>query len=101
MIIFNPPYLPSSELVKQNEDKLKIDHSWDGGTKGYDVFSRFLKDVKDFMDPNSCVVYYISSSQINLEDLSKIIDKNGFASQILNKKHVFFEDIILNKLTLV
>jgi len=101
LILFNPPYLPSSELVEQNERKAPIDHSWDGGKGGYEVFSRFLEDVKDFMDHDDCVIYYISSSRVDLDNLSKLIDKNGFSGQVLNRKHAFFEDIILNKLTLV
>ena len=101
VIIFNPPYLPSLELVKLKERKAPIDRSWDGGTRGYDVFSRFLEDIKDFMDPNDCLIYYISSSRVNLEELSNLIDSKGFTNQELNKKHLFFEDIILNKLTLV
>jgi release factor glutamine methyltransferase len=101
IIVFNPPYLPSSELVEQNEKKAPIDRSWNGGVKGYEIFSRFLEEVKDFMVPNDCAIYYISSSRVDLEKLSKVIDKNGFSNQVLNKKHLFFEDIILNKLTLV
>lgn len=100
-IIFNPPYLPSSELVEQSERKTTIDHSWDGGTRGYEVFSSFLEEVKDFMNPEGCSIYYISSSRVDLENLSTIIEKNEFLNQILDKKHVFFEDIVLNKLTLV
>ncbi|MCP4764419.1 MAG: hypothetical protein GY870_21775, partial [archaeon] len=71
------------------------------GPKGFEVFSRFLIDVKDFMNPEGCSIYYISSSRVNLDELNRIIEKNGFLNIILNKKHVFFEDIILNKLTLV
>ena len=101
IIIFNPPYLPSSELVEQNEEKKAIDRSWNGGTKGVEIFSRFLEDVKEFMHPKGCSIYYISSSRVNLEELSDIIEKNGFSNMVINKKHVFFEDIILNKLNLL
>ena len=101
IIIFNPPYLPSSELVEQEEKKAPIDHSWNGGTNGYEVFTNFLKDVKEFMHPKGCSIYYISSSRVDLMDLNSIIEKNGFTNIILDKKHVFFEDIILNKLILV
>ena len=101
IIIFNPPYLPSSELVEQEEKKVPIDHSWNGGTNGYEVFTNFLKDVKEFMHPKGCSIYYISSSRVDLMDLNSIIEKNGFTNIILDKKHVFFEEIILNKLILV
>jgi len=101
VITFNPPYLPSSELTEQNERKAIIDHGWDGGKRGYEVFLCFLEEVKDFMDPNDCLIYYISSSRVNLEELSNLIDSKGFTNKELNKKHIFFEDIILNKLTLI
>ena len=83
-----------------NEEKEPIDHSWDGGPKGYEVFSRFLVEVKDYMNLENCSIYYISSSRVNLPELDNLIEKKGYKNQILNKKHVFFEDIILNKLTL-
>jgi len=101
MIIFNPPYLPSSELVERNEKKIPIDHSWNGGPKGHEVFSHFLEEVKDFMHPKGCSIYYISSSRVNLDELHDIIEKNGFSNMVINKNHVFFEDIILNKLNLL
>ena len=101
IITFNPPYLPSSELVERNEKKIHIDHSWNGGPKGHEVFSRFLEEVKDFMHPKGCSIYYISSSRVKLDELHKIIEKNGFSNMVINKKHVFFEDIILNKLNLL
>ncbi|MBN1215033.1 MAG: methyltransferase domain-containing protein [Candidatus Lokiarchaeota archaeon] len=100
IIFFNPPYLPliSNSEYKKNEN----DFCWDGGKGGIELFIRFLKDVKNFLniDNKSCV-YYISSSNADQRELNKIIKDKGFKSSIIEKKHIFFEDILLNKLVLV
>ena len=97
IIVFNPPYLPSSKLIDNKEIKTNIDYSWNGGKKGIEVFLRFLDEVKVFLK-KKFHIYYISSSRTNLQELNKFILQKGFKNKILNKKHLFFEDIILNRL---
>ncbi len=99
IIVFNPPYLPSSKLIDDLQTRKKIDRSWDGGQKGYEVFLVFLNRVKDYLNlKQKCYIYYISSSVINIEALNKKIEEKGYKNKILNKKHIFFEDIFLNRL---
>ena len=43
-------------------------------------------------------IYYITSSKTNLKELNKIIKNLGYISETVDKKHIFFEDIILNRL---
>ena len=107
IIIFNPPYLPSSQIITESINKTKIDYSWDGGRKGIEVFMRFLHDVKDFIKEDS-YIYYVSSSMSDLEQLNEfIIQLNehilglGFKNEVLKKKHVFFEDIFLNRIKVI
>jgi len=97
IIVFNPPYLPSSELINDSINKAKIDYSWDGGKKGYEIIIKFLENVNKFIKKDS-YMYYISSSKSNLNKLVDYIVEKGFKNQILEKKHIFFEDIILNRL---
>ncbi len=99
-IIFNPPYLPSSNIIIESSNKTKIDHSWDGGQKGIEIFMKFLSEVKDFIK-NSSYIYYISSSRSELDELNEYIVKSGFKNEILVKKHIFFEDIILNRIRMI
>jgi HemK-related putative methylase len=98
IIIFNPPYLPSFD-INEKISKSKQDYSWNGGPKGYELLKKFLKDAPLYLrkNSNSCI-YYISSTRMDLDLLSKFIQKRGFKNKILRKKHFFFEDIILNKL---
>ncbi len=100
VMIFNPPYLPSSPLIDKSSNKKKIDYSWDGGKRGFEIFIKFLDDVKKFLKKKS-FIYYISSSRTNLEQLNNYILKRNFKNETLEKKHIFFEDIILNKLETV
>jgi release factor glutamine methyltransferase len=93
IIIFNPPYLPS---IKNSTIR---DSAWNGGEKGYEVIIKFLESVKDYLIPEDrSYVYFICSSNTNLEELNKFIEQKGFIQKIVSKKHIFFEDIFLNRL---
>ncbi len=100
IIIFNPPYLPSSELINQSNNKKKIDYSWNGGLKGYEVLIRFLKHAKNYLSfKKPHIIYCITSSRTDLRELNKIISDLGYVNEIVEKRHIFFEDILLNKLS--
>ncbi len=101
VIIFNPPYLPSSNIIQKNKIKKKIDYSWDGGELGFETFLRFLDEAKIFLNLNSnSRIYYVSSSRIDLNLLNELISKKGYERTYLNKIHIFLEDIYLNRLEL-
>jgi release factor glutamine methyltransferase len=98
IIIFNPPYLPSSHLVKEKE-KQTIDYSWDGGTKGYEVLVNFIKSAFSFLNlKKEHYIYCITSSRTNLKVLNRRITQFGYKNEIVKEKHLFFEKIYLNRL---
>ncbi len=97
IIVFNPPYLPSLLQLENKKVKPNIDYSWDGGHKGYNVLLKFFDEVRDFAKKNS-YIFFISSSRTNLIEFDDFIRKKGFKNEILKKKHIFFEDIILNRI---
>ena len=97
VVIFNPPYLPSSNLISRVYSKEKIDYSWNGGKKGIETILKFLDQVSLFIN-NNFYVYFISSSRADLKELNEQILKKGFKNRIIEKKHIFFEDIMLNRL---
>ena len=97
IIIFNPPYLPSIERI----EKKSSDHSWDGGIDGLKVLSEFFSQVKIYLNrQKKCYVYYICSSKTNLDELYKLIKEKGFKNKVLMNRHIFFEDIFLNRAVL-
>lgn len=101
VIIFNPPYLPSFEFKRTTDKITKKDLSWDGGFNGFEIFLRFLKNSKDYIKLiTSSRIYYVISSRTDLKKIYSLIKNNGFKNTILEKRHIFMEDIFLNRLEL-
>jgi len=99
IIVFNPPYLPSSPLITNKKIKKKIDFSWDGGIGGSKLLLDFFKEARDFLSLKAHYIYFLSSSRTNLDELDKYIRDLGFKNEIVGRKHIFFEDIFLNRIT--
>lgn len=97
VVIFNPPYLPSSNLFSRVDSKEKVDYSWNGGKGGLETIVKFLDQVNSFLNLDF-YVYFISSSRTDLKELNEQILIKGFKHSIMEKKHMFFEDILLNRL---
>ncbi|MFX1556837.1 MAG: HemK2/MTQ2 family protein methyltransferase [Promethearchaeota archaeon] len=100
IIIFNPPYLPSFQPNEKSINKLRAsDITWDGGKKGIEILTRFIKQVKNFLIlKKESYIYYICSDKADLKQLYEFIYHEGFKNTILAKKHLFFEDIFLNRI---
>lgn len=99
VIIFNPPYLPGLE-IKTDKPSTDIDYSWNGGEEGYETLLEFFNQVVPFLNPDHnaiCLLYFITSSRVLRDNISEILLKLGFETNIIAKKHIFFEDIILNR----
>lgn len=99
VIIFNPPYLPSFNSESQFSVQHPIDQTWDGGVKGHELFIKFLKQARDFLNlDRNPRIYYVCSSKVKEEELDAKIDSLDYAKTFLDKRHLFFEDIVLNRL---
>ncbi|MFX0105222.1 MAG: methyltransferase [Candidatus Hodarchaeota archaeon] len=99
IIIFNPPYLPSLKLIEKNHSKKDIDYSWNGGLEGYEILIDFLRNAKFFLNlEKDHYIYCITSSRTNLKALNKKIIDFGYENKIVEKRHIFFEDIFLYRL---
>lgn len=86
-IIFNPPYLPEDEF-EDFESKLTTT----GGKKGFEILERFFSGVGKYLKYNGIILIVFSSLT---GDVDSIIKKNGFKFKLLEKEHIFFEDIIV------
>lgn len=85
-IIFNPPYLPEAPYDKE------IDVT--GGKKGWETIERFLKQAKAHLNKGGKILLVFSS----LTDRDKVLSiakKDGYSENLLQKKHVAFEDIFV------
>lgn len=88
-IIFNPPYLP-------NELKVK-DLTLEGGKKGYEVLEKFLNQVNNFLKSYG-IVLIVFSSLTKKNKIDEFIKKKLLGYTLLEKRHIFFEDLFVYKI---
>jgi release factor glutamine methyltransferase len=88
-ILFNPPYLPTTETQKI---KSELNFAFDGGKSGLDTIFRFLQDVKKYIKKDGKVLIIVSTEQ-NVSKLDKKIKQLGFEFKIVAQDSFFFEKI--------
>jgi len=88
IIIFNPPYLPE-DLQEPKNSKLATT----GGKKGNEIINEFLKRAKNYLNKNGRIFLLTSS-------LSGKIDFLDYEKNILAKKKLFFEELVIWELKL-
>ncbi len=90
VIVFNPPYLPTSENEKIDDE---INYAWDGGEEGDEVTLRFLKNFKKYLKKNGRC--YLLVSSLNKKALKKIEELDG---KLIDEKRLFFESLMVFQL---
>jgi HemK-related putative methylase len=93
LIIFNPPYLASDKLITQSKKKI-IDRAWDGGKEGNEVTISFLSQIEQYIITETELIF-ISSSLVPQKPIEDALMEQGFSNIQIQKKRVFFEDILL------
>jgi len=88
LIIFNPPYVPSEEIV---------DLATDGGKEGSEIINKFLDKLNIFLEDNG-VCYLLISSLNNKNKIFKKIKENDLKYEILSSRRLFFEELIILKI---
>lgn len=83
-VVFNPPYLPQDKGIK--------DLALYGGKEGYELIEKFFDNVGGHLKVGG-IILMVFSSHTNKEKVDKIIRDRGFKTKLLNKKHIFFEDL--------
>jgi release factor glutamine methyltransferase len=91
LIIFNPPYLPSSEEVL---DSGWIEKAWNGGPTGRDVIDRFLEDCDKHLSEKGRILM-IQSTISKVEKTMNRLRKNGFVVNIIDEKKLDFEKLVV------
>ena len=82
LIIFNPPYLPSSRVE---------DRTVDGGTQGTVLSKRFLADLADHLERDGTALLLVSSLNDSASLLSAAIPQ--FDHVVMGKRSLFFEEL--------
>lgn len=91
LILFNPPYLPTSE-----EEKVPgwLNYAFDGGTSGRETLDRFLDEVRNYLKPGGRALVLISSIT-GFEAVKDRMLKMGFEVDVVLRKKVSFEELIV------
>jgi release factor glutamine methyltransferase len=91
LIIFNPPYLPTSK-----EEKVPgwLNYAFDGGISGRETLDRFLDEVRDYLRPGGKILVLISSIT-GLEAVEEKMKSLGFKADVAGRKKVSFEELMV------
>jgi release factor glutamine methyltransferase len=94
MVIFNPPYLPTSDDERMDG---WLNFALDGGYSGRDTINRFLEDLGSHLAPGGRALLLISSFT-GLREVEKMIRVIGLEScHVASEKH-FFEQLHILKI---
>ncbi|AKB20077.1 MULTISPECIES: HemK2/MTQ2 family protein methyltransferase [unclassified Methanosarcina] len=91
LIIFNPPYLPTSK-----EEKIPgwLNYAFDGGASGRETLDRFLDEVRNYLKPRGKILVLISSIT-GMEAVKEKMGKLGFEVDVVGRKKVSFEELMV------
>jgi len=89
LIIFNPPYLPEDDIVK--------DMDLTGGKEGYEITLRFLKQAREHLMPGGIILLAVSTLS-SPEQVYKTINNLGFNYEILKEKRFAWEKLFILKI---
>ena len=84
-IVCNLPYLATDEI---------LDVATDGGAEGFEIPKKIFDSVIENMAKNAKFIF-VTSSLSNYQKLIEYAQKLGLKTQIIAKKKLFFEELIL------
>lgn len=85
VIVFNPPYLPTSNDERIDDE---INSAWDGGEEGDKVILGFLRNFKRYLKKDGRC--YLLVSSLNKKALKRIEELDG---RLIAEKKLFFESL--------
>lgn len=91
LILFNTPYLPSTDEEKVGDH---LDSAWNGGETGREVIDRFIKNIRDHLNPGG-KVQLVQSSLSDIEKTLFKLKELGFNASITARGKYFFEELVV------
>ena len=93
VIIFNPPYLPTS---RDEEIPGWLNYAFDGGDDGRETIDRFLTEAWRHLKENGRVLTLVSSLT-GIDEVKKRMDEIGYTTSELDSEKHFFERLVVLK----
>lgn len=91
LIIFNPPYLPTSKYDKLDS---KLNYAFDGGKDGASTVCLFLDKAKHYLNKNGTIIFIISSIT-NINIIYHMLKKEYSNVKVVNKLKCSFETLLV------
>ncbi len=93
LIIFNPPYLPTSE-----DEKVPgwLNYAFDGGITGRDPIRPFLLNVRNYLKTEGTILLLVSSLT-SIDDVKNEMSEFYFDSHIIARDKCSFEELVVIK----
>ncbi|MFA5050440.1 MAG: HemK2/MTQ2 family protein methyltransferase [Candidatus Micrarchaeia archaeon] len=88
-IMFNPPYLPTSDEEKINSVE---NYAYDGGKNGRKTIDLFLDNFERHLNENGKILL-IQSSLNDLDKTISVLKGKNFSVEILDEESFFFEKL--------
>jgi len=93
LIVFNPPYLPTSKNERLGGwDDLMLD----GGYNGRRTIARFLKGIRELLSQGGRVLLLVSSLT-GVSEVSRSMRDAGLAVEPVSESRHFFEQLVVLK----
>ncbi|WP_342305607.1 HemK2/MTQ2 family protein methyltransferase [Methanolobus sp. ZRKC5] len=91
IVIFNPPYLPTSE-----EEKVPgwLNYAFDGGIDGRKDIKPFMEQVHAYLKPSGLILLLVSSIT-GIEEVMQEMERHGFNSWIKAREKCSFEELVV------
>lgn len=91
IIIFNPPYLPTSD-----EEKVPgwLNYAFDGGKDGREAIVRFLEEVSGYLADNGTILLLISSLT-GISEVKELMCEHGLKTKIIARTKCSFEELVV------
>ncbi|MEZ5333735.1 MAG: class I SAM-dependent methyltransferase [Methanolobus sp.] len=91
VVIFNPPYLPTSE-----DEKVPgwLNYAFDGGTDGRKDVEPFMQQAHKYLKPHGFILMLISSLT-GIEEVIRKMEKYPFKAQVIASEKCSFEKLVV------
>lgn len=91
IIIFNPPYLPTSESERTND---WINIALDGGYDGREIINRFLETAGDHLADTGRILILVSSLN-GIDEVKSMMTSLDYDIEEKNKERFSFEELLV------
>jgi release factor glutamine methyltransferase len=91
LVLFNPPYLPTSPDERMDD---WLEYALDGGPDGRAVISRFIESVDRVLASRGRFLLLISSLT-GIREVASLIEKAGFVYEVILQQSIEGEDLLV------